>query len=58
MIVDNIGVPNAINLALSDNVTAGPADGEILVALKTPHRPTAGYLKTLREGMARASSPI
>src|SRR2546427_3521790 len=49
VIVDNIGVPNPINLALSDSVTVGTADGEILVALKQPHRPTAKYLKSLRE---------
>src|SRR5438093_4341960 len=48
-IVDNLGVPNPINLALSDSVTVGPADGEILVALNATHRPTAGYLKTLRD---------
>jgi multidrug efflux pump subunit AcrB len=51
VIVDNIGVPNAINLALSDNVSVGPSDGEILVALRKPHRPTAEYLKALREGI-------
>src|SRR6267142_2342188 len=49
VIIDNIGVPNPINLALSDSVTVGTADGEILVALKQPHRPTAEYLKSLRE---------
>jgi multidrug efflux pump subunit AcrB len=49
VITDNIGVPNSINLALSDSVTVGPADGEILVALNEQHHPTAGYLKTLRE---------
>jgi multidrug efflux pump subunit AcrB len=49
VINDNIGVPNPINLALSDSVTVGPADGEILVALNATHRPTAGYLKTLRD---------
>ncbi len=52
-ISDNIGVPNPINLALSDSVTVGTADGEILVALNTPHHPTAGYLKTLREELPR-----
>src|SRR5712664_978071 len=52
-IIDNIGVPNSINLALSDSVTVGTADGEILVALNTPHHPTAGYLKTLREELPR-----
>ena len=53
VITDNIGVPNAINLALSDSVTVGPADGEILVSLNTPHRPTAQYLKTLRDELPK-----
>src|SRR5438132_401491 len=53
VIIDNIGVPNAINLALSDSVTVGPADGEILVALNATHRPTAEYLKTLRDELPR-----
>src|SRR5438309_3105414 len=48
-IIDNIGIPNPINLALSDSVTVGTADGEILVSLNTPHGPTAGYLKRLRD---------
>src|SRR5947208_6053264 len=39
VIVDNIGLPNAINLALSDSVTVGTADGEILVSLNQNHRP-------------------
>src|SRR5713101_1127845 len=53
VIVDNIGVPNAINLALSDSVTVGASDGEILVALNAKHRPTAGYSKTLRAELPR-----
>ncbi|MDB5321543.1 MAG: AcrB/AcrD/AcrF family multidrug efflux protein [Phycisphaerales bacterium] len=48
VINDNIGLPNNINLARSDSVTAGPSDGEILVALKPNHHPTADYLKTIR----------
>jgi len=52
-IVDNIGVPNPINLALSDSVTVGPADGEILVSLNPTHGPTAEYLKMLREQLPR-----
>src|SRR5882672_243478 len=52
-IIDNIGVPNSINLALSDSVTVGPADGEILVSLNTPHGPTAGYLKRLRDELPK-----
>jgi len=53
VITDNIGIPNAINIALSDNVTVGTADGEILVALNEPHHPTADYLKTLRAELPR-----
>src|SRR5256712_1731858 len=53
VVTDNIGVPNAINLALSDSVTVGPADGEILVSLNATHRPTAQYLKTLRDELPR-----
>jgi multidrug efflux pump subunit AcrB len=49
VIMDNIGVPNSTNLALSDSVTVGAADGEILVSLSASHAPTAGYLKTLRD---------
>lgn len=49
VILDNIGIPNLVNLALSDSVTISSADGEILVALNEKHAPTAQYLKTLRE---------
>jgi CzcA family heavy metal efflux pump len=48
VINDNIGLPNNINLARSDSVTAGPSDGEILIELNPGHKPTAGYLKTIR----------
>jgi CzcA family heavy metal efflux pump len=48
VIDDNIGLPNNINLARSDSVTAGPSDGEILVELNPDHHPTADYLKTIR----------
>ncbi|HEY2588033.1 MAG TPA: efflux RND transporter permease subunit, partial [Tepidisphaeraceae bacterium] len=48
VVIDNIGLPNNINLARSDSVTAGPSDGEILVSLKPDHHPTADYLRTIR----------
>jgi CzcA family heavy metal efflux pump len=48
VINDNIGLPNNINLARSDSVTAGPSDGEILVSLNANHHPTADYLRTIR----------
>ena len=53
VINDNIGLPNSINLARSDNVTVGPSEGEILVALQPKHRPTAGYLRTLRDELPK-----
>jgi len=53
VINDNIGLPNNINLALSDNVSVGPAEGEILVALNANHGPTADYLRTLRKELPR-----
>jgi multidrug efflux pump subunit AcrB len=51
VIMDNIGVPNSTNLALSDSVTVGAADGEILVSLNPSHAPTAEYLKALRNDL-------
>src|SRR5712664_883308 len=42
-----------VTLALSDSVTVGTADGEILVSLNTPHGPTAGYLKRLRDELPK-----
>jgi multidrug efflux pump subunit AcrB len=53
VINDNIGLPNNINLARTDSVTVGPSDGEILVALKPGHAPTAGYLQTLRNQLPK-----
>jgi multidrug efflux pump subunit AcrB len=49
-VLDNIGLPTSgINLAFSDNATISSADGEILVALNPNHKPTAQYVKILRE---------
>src|SRR5262245_48559531 len=44
-----IGVPGALNLAFvpSDNVSG--ADGEILISLNKPHRPSEHYRRQLRE---------
>jgi multidrug efflux pump subunit AcrB len=53
VILDNIGIPNGINLALTDSATISSADGEILVSLAPSHGPTAGYLKQLRDVLPR-----
>jgi multidrug efflux pump subunit AcrB len=57
-ILDNIGLPiSGINLAFSDSVTLGPADGEILISLKPEHRtPTPVYTRRLRDRL-RANFP-
>src|SRR5437667_10742170 len=48
-IIDNIGLPvSGINLSYNDSGTAGPADADIMVSLKTGHRPTADYVRNLR----------
>jgi multidrug efflux pump subunit AcrB len=50
LIVDNIGLPaRAYNLAFADGSTIGVNDGVILVALKDGHKPTATYVKKLRQ---------
>src|SRR5207248_6653531 len=50
LIVDNIGLPaRAYNLAFADGSTIGINDGVIQVQLKEGHKPTADYVKILRE---------
>jgi multidrug efflux pump subunit AcrB len=54
LIIDNIGLPQPVNLGFTDSVTIGPSDGEILVSLQHGnHAPTAGYMKQLREELPR-----
>jgi multidrug efflux pump subunit AcrB len=53
-VLDNIGLPTSgINLAFSDSSTISAADGEILVALNPNHKPTAQYVRILREKLRR-----
>jgi multidrug efflux pump subunit AcrB len=53
-ILDNIGLPiSGINLSYNDSGTAGPADADILVSLKTGHRPTPDYVRSLRLALNR-----
>src|SRR5215472_6022296 len=55
LIVDNIGLPaRSYNLAFSDGSTIGVNDGVILVSLKDGHRPTADYVRKLREVLPAA----
>ena len=53
-VLDNIGLPTSgINLAFGDSSTISSADGEILVALNSNHKPTAQYVRILREKLHR-----
>jgi multidrug efflux pump subunit AcrB len=55
LIVDNIGLPaRAYNLAFADGSTIGINDGVIQVALKEGHKPTADYVKELRQVLPAA----
>jgi multidrug efflux pump subunit AcrB len=47
-VVENIGLPEAVNLAWVDSVTVGPADGEMLIQLAPHHRPTYQYRIAIR----------
>ncbi|HUD52530.1 efflux RND transporter permease subunit [Parvibaculum sp.] len=53
-VVDNIGLPvSGINTAYNATGTIGPQDGDILIALSEGHRPTADYVRMLRERLPR-----
>jgi multidrug efflux pump subunit AcrB len=55
LIVDNIGLPFRLyNLAFADGTTIGINDGQILVALKEGHAPTADYIRRLRQVLPAA----
>ncbi|HEY6868125.1 MAG TPA: efflux RND transporter permease subunit [Novosphingobium sp.] len=54
-IVDNIGLPvSGINRAYSNTGGIGPQDGDIMITLSKDHRPTAGYVRSLREVLPTA----
>jgi multidrug efflux pump subunit AcrB len=55
LIIDNIGLPARVyNWAFADGSTIGINDGVILVALKEGHKPTADYIKKLRQVLPAA----
>jgi multidrug efflux pump subunit AcrB len=53
-VVDNIGLPvSGINATYNNTGTIGPQDGDIQIKLNEGHRPTAGYVRILREELPR-----
>ncbi len=56
--LDNIGIPySGINLSLSEGALISSADGQIFIALKEGHRPTADYVRKLRATLNRKKYP-
>ncbi|MCW0235770.1 MAG: efflux RND transporter permease subunit, partial [Ferrovibrio sp.] len=54
VITDNIGLPSSpINNAYNNTGTIGPQDGDIQIALNKDHKPTADYMRELRERLPR-----
>jgi multidrug efflux pump subunit AcrB len=54
LILDNLGLTQSFTImAYLDNGTVSNADGEILVALNSVHRPTANYAAQLRRELPR-----
>jgi multidrug efflux pump subunit AcrB len=54
MILDNMGLTQSFTImAYVDNGTVSDADGEILVALRPDHQPTADYVARLRSELPR-----
>lgn len=52
--VDNIGLPpSSINLTYNNTGVMGPHDGDFQIALREGHRPTADYVRRLREVLPR-----
>lgn len=50
--VDNIGFPvSGINMTYNNTGTIGSSDGDIQIKLREGHRPTADYVRILREEM-------
>ncbi len=49
-IVDNIGMPvSGINMTYNNTGTIGTADGDVQIKLREGHKPTANYVRILRE---------
>jgi multidrug efflux pump subunit AcrB len=53
-VIDNVGIPNsAINLVYSNSGVIGAQDGDVFISLKRGHKPTADYVRGLREILPR-----
>jgi multidrug efflux pump subunit AcrB len=54
-VVDNLGLPySGINLTYSTSAPVGPGDADIFVNLSPDHKPTADFVRVLRNKLAAA----
>ena len=54
-LTDNIGMPiSGINMTYNNTGVIGPQDGDIQIKLKEGHRPTADYVRLMREKLPQA----
>ena len=51
-VYEQIGIPDAVNLAWVDSAVVGSFEAELMLQLRAPHAPSAGYLKAIRERIA------
>ncbi len=52
-VYEQIGIPDAVNLAWVDSAVVGSFEAEIMLQLRSPHAPSAGYLAQIRERVAQ-----
>ncbi|WP_129776274.1 efflux RND transporter permease subunit [Peristeroidobacter soli] len=54
LVVDNVGMPfSSINMTYNNTGTIGTMDGDIQITLEENHRPTADYVRKLREELPK-----
>lgn len=54
LVVDNVGMPfSSINMTYNNTGTIGTADGDIQITLEEDHKPTADYVRKLREELPK-----
>ncbi|ANB18542.1 efflux RND transporter permease subunit [Dokdonella koreensis] len=51
-VYEQIGIPDAVNLAWVDSAVVGSFEAEIMLQLRSPHAPSAGYLAQIRQRIA------
>lgn len=51
-VYEQIGIPDAVNLAWVDSAVVGSFEAELMLQLRAPHAPTVGYLQAIRARIA------